>query len=105
MLALPLLWLPQLANAAAYATGGTGKYKSEILWLTWGSSTNPLGLNGQPLSNGAVSKASVQVVNGVNIEVQCKLQNISGGLESYASGGYHGDVFDDAYNIGGPESA
>jgi hypothetical protein len=35
-LILQLLWLPQLANSAAYATSGDGKYKNEILWLTWG---------------------------------------------------------------------
>lgn len=87
--------------AAAYATGGSGKYKNEILWLTWGDNNNPWGAKGKALSNASISKASIQVANGVNIEVQCKLQNISGSLESYAPGGFGGDVFDDAYNIGG----
>lgn len=100
-LVLQLLWLPQLANSAAYATGGYGKYKNEILWLTWGSNTNPLGAKGQPLSNTSLSKATVQVANGISIEVQCNLQNIAGSLESYAPGGFGGDTFDDAYNIGG----
>lgn len=104
-LILQLLWLPQLANSAAYATSGDGKYKNEILWLTWGSDTNPLGVKGKALSNTSISKASIQVANGVNIDVQCKLLNINGSLESYAPGGFGGDTFDDAYNIGGSGGA
>lgn len=108
LLALQMLWLPQAVLAAAYATGGSGKYKNEILWLTWGNPANPFGKNGVRLDVGASTSASLAVAQGVNLDVSCKITSISGGsLTSYTpggwkgSGGNQGDRLDVLYNIGG----
>lgn len=50
-LVLQLLWVPQAAMAAAYAQAGSGKYKNEILWLTWGGGTE-YGTSGKAITNG-----------------------------------------------------
>lgn len=108
LLALQMLWLPQMAMAAAYATGGDGKYKNEILWLTWGSNSNPLGQKGQAVGVGATTTASIAVAQGQQLDVSCKMLSIKdGSLTSYAPGGWagngttQGDRLDRLYNVGG----
>ncbi|MEG0937849.1 CshA/CshB family fibrillar adhesin-related protein [Comamonas sp.] len=108
LLALQMLWLPQAAMAAAYATDGAGKYKNEILWLTWGDASNPLGKKGQSVTNGAKTGASIAVAQGQQLDVSCEMKSISGGsLTSYAPGGWtggnsiQGDRLDRLYNVGG----
>lgn len=95
--------------AAAYATGGTGKYKNEILWLTWGDASNPLGKGGVSLKNGDTSTASIPVANGATLAVSCSIGNISTPsgkpLKSYRPGDWRGDTLDDAYNVSGAGSS
>lgn len=93
----------QQAQAAAYATGGTGKYRNEILWLTWGGGVN--GTDGVALANGAQTTATLQVANGQQIQVTCTLSNLNGALSSYRSGDYSGDGLEDMYNIDGTGGA
>lgn len=102
-LALQFLWLPHLANAAAYAQDGIGKYKNEILWLTWGGdASQPNGVDGVNLGNGATSVANLPVANGVNLQVSCTLQNPTNPVTSYRPGNYtQGDRLDRLYRIGG----
>lgn len=105
VLALQMLWLPQAAMAAAYATGGDGHYKNEILWLTWGGGVN--GVHNQPLVNGSMSVANLPVADGQNLVVSCKLENpkafsgTSNALKSYKPGDYGMDRLNYLYNIGG----
>jgi hypothetical protein len=96
------------AQAAAYATGGSGQYRDEILWLTWGGGTN--GTNGQPLVNGSNTSATIAVTDTLTLQVDCTLADITGGtagsgLVSYRPGNYSGDPLDDLYNIGGTGTA
>ena len=109
LLALQLFWVPQAVMAAAYATGGTGKYKNEILWLTWGDASNPLGKGGVSLKNGDTSTASIPVANGATLAVSCSIGNISTPsgkpLKSYRPGDWRGDTLDDAYNVSGAGSS
>lgn len=111
LLALQMLWLPQAVMAAAYATGGSGKYKNEILWLTWGNAANPLGKKGVVLTDGATTTANIAVAQGQQLDVSCRMSSIQGGsLTSYAPGGWlgnsgqeavAGDRLDRLYNVGG----
>lgn len=99
-LALQLLWLPQLAMAAAYATGGTGKYKNEILWLTWGG--GELGTPNVQLAQGATTSASYRVADGQWLEVRCTLNNKTPTvpLKSYAPGQWRNDRLGALYRVG-----
>ncbi len=95
---------PQTAQAAAYATGGTGQYRNEILWLTWGGGVN--GTPNQTLADGNTSTANITLATGIDLAVTCTLSNIAGNtLRSYRPGGFAGDPLDDLYNIGGTGTA
>ncbi|HEY4529147.1 MAG TPA: CshA/CshB family fibrillar adhesin-related protein [Luteimonas sp.] len=91
-------------QAANYASGGTGQYRNEVLWLTWGGGTN--GTHDVGLANGSSTSASLQVVPGVQLAVTCALGNRSGtAIKSYRPGTWSGDALDDLYNIAGTGSA
>lgn len=92
--------LPQEARAAAYATGGSGQYQNEILWLTWGGGGDN-GTHGVVLSNGSSTSATIPVTGSLSLQVTCSLAAISGSIESYRPGDWSGDALDDMYNIGG----
>ncbi|MDH5835101.1 CshA/CshB family fibrillar adhesin-related protein [Luteimonas kalidii] len=94
--------LPQ-AHAAAYATGGNGQYRNEVLWLTWGGGVN--GTAGLPLTDGATTSATIPVTATQDLVLECSLSGISGTIESYRPGGWTGDALDDMYNIGGTGNA
>lgn len=96
-----------VAHGAAFATGGSGQYRGDIVWLTWGGPGN--GQHGVVLNNGDTSTASIPV-GGQSLETSCTLADIrtnwpsstsSGGLHAYRPGTWSGDYFDDLYNIGG----
>ncbi|OTG83533.1 CshA/CshB family fibrillar adhesin-related protein, partial [Acinetobacter sp. ANC 4648] len=96
--------MSQTALAAAYATGGTGKYKNEILWLTWGGTIN--GTPGVNIINGNSSSASIAVSSAQNLDVKCTINNIVNSIQSYKPGGYpQGDRLDYMYNINGQAGA
>jgi hypothetical protein len=92
------------AHAANYATGGTGEYRNEILWLTWGGGGN--GTHDQAVVNGTTTSATIAVTPNQTLQVNCELDAITGGatngagLRSYRSGNYSGDPLDNLYNIG-----
>lgn len=92
------------AHAANYATGGTGEYRNEILWLTWGAGGN--GTHDQALVNGSATAATIAVTPTQTLQLNCQINAITGGatngagLRSYRSGNYSGDPLDDLYNIG-----
>ncbi|TYT26006.1 DUF11 domain-containing protein [Luteimonas viscosa] len=94
--------LPQ-AHAAAYATGGSGQYRNEVLWLTWGGGVN--GTAGLPLADGATTSATIPVTANQDLVLECSLSGISGTIESYRPGDWSGDALDDMYNIGGTGAA
>lgn len=93
------------AHAANYASGGSGQYRNEILWLTWGAGGN--GTHDQALVNGSATSATIPVTATQTLQLNCQLTNITGGaapgggLRSYRQGNYSGDPLDDLYNIGG----
>lgn len=101
-LVLQLLWVPQAAMAAAYAQGGSGTYKNEILWLTWGGGT-AYGTSGKAITNGNTTSALIQVTSSTNLQVSCSISDIQSpsGIKSYRPGDWSGDTMDDAYYIGG----
>ncbi|MDZ5697437.1 CshA/CshB family fibrillar adhesin-related protein, partial [Chelativorans sp. M5D2P16] len=106
-----LLWLASLAvlsstpaQAAAYATGGSGQYIDDVLWLTWGGGDQ--GTHGQPLAVASTTSATLPVAGGINLVVTCSLQNLGGNpLTSYRPGDWSGDSLDNLYNIGGTDTA
>lgn len=95
---------------AAYATGGIGKYKEEILWLTWGAtkdnqSTNPYGVHNVTIKANDTSNAEIKLGENKYICVQVKIVSTSESIKSYRPGDYQsgakGDYLDEIYNIGG----
>lgn len=124
-------WTDGTPATAAFATGGTGNFKDKILWLTWGTklqsevTQHPYGKNLVRIVNGDVSRARIDMGNGRFLCIEAKISNIEGlaitdtstgsgqilngettvgvgwQLNSYRSGGYFEDGFDDMYNIGG----
>ncbi|MBT2745265.1 MULTISPECIES: CshA/CshB family fibrillar adhesin-related protein [unclassified Lysobacter] len=112
LLSLCVALSPSMASAAAWATGGSSPYRSQILWLTWGDpsgTTTGNGTLGAPLANGNRSIANV-TVNGVPLAVTCTLNNITTlvgapGIWAWGSGQWGGDLLDNLYNIGGTGTA
>ena len=85
--------------AAQYATGGEGKYRSQILWFSWGA-------KGAEVSNVGLTKTNEYDVAGQKLLVTCSLSAINGTraagnhFDVYASGDWKGDGLDDLYNDG-----
>lgn len=101
---------PEEVVTSAYATGGDGQYKSEILWFTWGSddaNQYPYGRDNEDLQIGSKSFASIDLGLDTYLCVEMEITNIEsvGSLDSaiasYRSGNFEGDSFDKLYNIGG----
>jgi len=89
---------------SAYATGGTGLYKKEILWLTWGgkNQNNLYGTDNVNLTTGSKSYASIPLGNNKYLCVEATIEKIAqNNIKSYKPGNYAGDSMDDWYNIGG----
>ncbi|MBA6154620.1 CshA/CshB family fibrillar adhesin-related protein [Gelidibacter maritimus] len=90
---------------ASFATGGSSPYINDVLWLTWGSTSQadyPHGRHNQPLAVGDKSFASIPLGNDQWLCIDAEITAISGGaVSSYAPGNYSGDYLDDLYNIGG----
>ncbi len=91
-------------HAAAYATAGSGQYRNEILWLTWGGGTN--GTHNVVLANGNSTSATLTLATGIDLDVTCALGSIAGNtVRSYRPGNFGGDALDDLYSIGGTGTA
>lgn len=89
---------------SAYATGGTGLYKNQILWLTWGgkSANFPYGTPNINLVNESKSYGSINLGAGKYLCVEAEIELINNvAIQSYRPGDYIGDSKDDWYNIGG----
>lgn len=83
-----------------YAVGGSGKYRSQIIWFSWGA-------KGSTVSNAGLSQTNSYTVAGKPLTVTCSLSNISGSrtdglshFDVYAPGGWQGDGLDNLYNGG-----
>ncbi|WP_171263458.1 CshA/CshB family fibrillar adhesin-related protein [Acinetobacter silvestris] len=100
---LALYGLSQTTLAAAYATDGSGSYKNEILWLTWGGGVN--GTHGQGIKNDDQSSASIPISKTETLTAVCTINNINNPIRSYKSGDYGKDRLDDMYNIGGTDGS
>lgn len=93
-----------LITTATYAQGGSGVYKNEIVWLTWGGKDeqNPYGKPNQELLTGSKSFASIFLGEGKYLCIEAELIKLNQTvIESYRPGDYPGDSMDDWYNIGG----
>lgn len=87
---------------AQFATGGSGLYRNDILWFSWGA-------NGAAIANGTSRSISYTVAGQVFV-VTCTINNIAmqagtGGVFAYRSGNFAGDGLDNLYNIGGVDTA
>lgn len=92
---------------SSYATAGSGLYKNEIIWLTWGGKdeNNPYGKPNQELETGTKSYASILLGEGKYLCLEAEIIKIDKAIiESYRPGDYPGDSMDDWYNIGGNNS-
>lgn len=91
-----------LSAQAQFATGGAGRFKSNIYWFNWGTAPNTIPQAGTTVTN-------TIPLNGQELRVTCSLSNISGGtapsLRVYRPGSWQGDGLDDLYNIGGTGTA
>ncbi len=96
---------PDKIVTATYATGGESTYINDVLWLTWGSTSQqayPYGRPNQPLTVGATSYASIDLGDGRYLCIKAEIVSITNGaISSYAPGNWRGDYLDDLYNIGG----
>lgn len=96
---------PTQIVTASYATGGASPYKSQVLWLTWGSDSQsdyPYGRHDRNLNAGSKSYASIHLGGDTYLCVEAEIIKITGGeVNSYAPGNYSGDSLDKLYNIGG----
>lgn len=97
---LPMLSLWDAEPAeATYASGGSGKYKGDIDWLSWGN-------HDSAVTNG-MTATTTQTVGGEVLSTVCTINNIAGttnaavSLRAYRSGTWKNDGLDDLYNIGG----
>ena len=84
---------------AQYATGGSGLYRSNIIWFSWGTPPSSIPQAGQTVSNN-------YTVAGEPLVVTCSLSNISSpaadpDLIVYSPGTFFADGLDNLYNIGG----
>ncbi|MCC6496795.1 MAG: DUF11 domain-containing protein [Propionibacteriaceae bacterium] len=99
------LGLPATPAAAVQATGGAARFPS-IEWFSWGA-------DGSVISNNGVTRTEHYTLAGQSFDITCSISNITrvGGtgtgsyLESYRSGTWQGDGFDQLYNIGGVDEA
>ncbi|MBO9664655.1 CshA/CshB family fibrillar adhesin-related protein [Dokdonella sp.] len=91
LIALALMPSPALAQ---YATGGSGLYRGNIVWFSWGS-------NGQAIPAAGTTVTNNYSIAGRPLSVQCSIGSISGAIYSYRPGQFSGDGLDDLYNIGG----
>lgn len=88
-----------LPAQAQFATGGSGRFKNNIVWFNWGAdSTN--------ITQTGVTRTNSTTIDGQFLRVTCSLSNIGGNgpdpdLISRRSGNWIGDGLDDLYNIGG----
>lgn len=93
-------------SSGGYATGGEGKYKSQIVWFSWGN-------HNQAIPDAGLTKTNTYTVAGRPLVVTCTLSNISGTrgtsaathFSAYAPGNWRGDGLDDLYNQGQTGSA
>jgi uncharacterized repeat protein (TIGR01451 family) len=100
LLALVTLAAGASPASAQYATGGSGRFLNNIIWLSFGS-------------EGAAVPAGSSVTNrfqvgGQELAVSCAVSNVSpanGTIRVSSPGSWRGDGFDDLYNIGGTEAA
>lgn len=84
---------------AQYATGGSGQYRSQILWFDWGTAPNSI-------PQGGTSVTNTFNIAGQTLIVSCSLSNISStaadpDLRISRPGSFFLDGLDDLYNIGG----
>ncbi|WP_340540818.1 CshA/CshB family fibrillar adhesin-related protein, partial [Nocardioides sp. GXZ039] len=82
------------------ATGGSGRFKPMIQWMTWGDPNDRI----QPGST--LTKSVDTVIAGQTLRTTCTISNIRGDvLHPYKSGTWRADGFDNLYNIGGTDGA
>lgn len=103
LLAMLLVFYGVAAPAQAqFATGGSGLYRNDIIWFSWGT-------DGAAIGNGATRTISYTLAGQVFIAT-CTITNIAmqagtGGVFAYRSGNFPGDGLDNLYNIGGVDTA
>lgn len=86
---------------AIQATGGNARFQA-ISWFSWGAAQ-------ATIPNGGITRTETYTVAGQQLAVTCSLSNIArtrgtgngAYLQSYRSGTWQGDGFDELYNIGG----
>ncbi|UYW02177.1 hypothetical protein K5I29_04545 [Flavobacterium agricola] len=94
---------------SAYATNSDGKYKDDILWLTWGGKTTgyDFGTPDVILKDGDKSFASIPLGNNKYLCVEATIEMLNDNrnmrIKTYRPGNYSGDSMDNWYNIGGTD--
>lgn len=96
---LALLALATLPAQAQFATGGSGRFKSQIFWFEWGQAGAAIPPTGTTVTNTFLTPA------GRELRMTCSISNLSGALIIKRPGSYPGDGLDDLYNIGGAGNA
>lgn len=90
---------------AQIATGGSGRFLNEIVWVSWGT-------NGSSVTQSGMTRTTTTNIGGQILSVTCSVSSISDGvgtndpdLNVYRSGNWSGDALDNLYNIGGADGA
>lgn len=87
---------------AQIATGGSGRFLNEIVWMSWGT-------NGAQINQSGITRTTTANIGGQILSVTCSIASISDtvgtsndpDLTAYRPGNWSGDALDDLYNIGG----
>ncbi|QWP78722.1 DUF11 domain-containing protein [Lysobacter sp. K5869] len=99
LLILALLTLASFSAQAQFATGGSGRFKSQIFWFDWGQQGAAIPAAGTTVTNTFNTSA------GQQLRMTCSISNLNGAMHIKQPGDYSGDGLDDLYNIGGTDAA
>jgi uncharacterized repeat protein (TIGR01451 family) len=99
LLLLACAALPWEAAQAQFATGGSGRFRNNIVWFSWGD-------HNTAIPQAGLTQTNSTTIDGQFLRVTCTLSNIAGSradpdLRAYRPGNWMGDGLDDLYNIGG----
>ncbi|WP_221585399.1 CshA/CshB family fibrillar adhesin-related protein [Microbacterium sp. G2-8] len=87
---------PAPPAAATFAEGGEGRFIGAIDWFDMGS-------DGIVIPAEGATRSNTRTIGEHELVTTCTVTPISGNIQTYRSGDYRGDGFDNLYNIGGAD--
>ncbi|MET4727756.1 putative repeat protein (TIGR01451 family) [Lysobacter enzymogenes] len=96
---LAFLALTSVPAQAQFATGGSGRFKSQIFWFDWGDRGATIPAAGTTVTN------TFATPSGQALRMTCSISNKVGNMFIKQPGDFVGDGLDDLYNVGGAGAA